>query len=326
MPAAAPTRRGRPATRETPRVVGEWSRAREKFFAYLRVECGLSRHTLTAYRADLEDLLVDVLRAGAACPATVTPRMLTDHVARLKTARSLSGASVIRHMATIKVFFRWAASNRLVPENPAEILERPTRWKNLPDVISPAQIRHLLEASAPPEGARAATLRLELRDRALLELMYASGLRASEAATLRVGDILDAQRCVRVVGKGNKQRLVPVGAPARAALDTYLRDCRPTLAKRTPSESSVFLSHTGRPLERVAIWGIVKRQARAAGLDQVHPHTLRHSFATHLLAGGADLRVVQELLGHADIATTQIYTHVDRSRLKSVHAKFHPRG
>jgi integrase/recombinase XerD len=326
MPAAAPTRRGRPATRETPRVVGDWAAARDRFIAYLRVECGLSRHTLLAYRADLDDLLVDVLRAGASGPARVTPRMLTDHVARLKTARSLSGASVIRHMATIKVFFRWAASNRLVPENPAEILERPTRWKNLPDVISPAQIKRLLDAPAPAESVRAEALKLALRDRALLELMYASGLRASEAAALQVGDILDAQRCVRVVGKGNKQRLVPVGAPARAALDAYLRDCRPALSAKVPGESRVFLSHTGRPLERVAIWGIVKRHARSAGLDQVHPHTLRHSFATHLLAGGADLRVVQELLGHADIATTQIYTHVDRSRLKSVHAKFHPRG
>jgi integrase/recombinase XerD len=163
----------------------------------------------------------------------------------------------------------------------------------------------------------------------MMELLYASGLRASELAGLMLSDYLSKERLVRVTGKGNKQRLVPVNVPAVAAIERYLQECRPVLvpaSRAGQDKGRVFVSHTGKPLERVAVWQIVKRCAKAAGLPQAYPHALRHTFATHLLSGGADLRVVQDLLGHVDVTTTQIYTHVDKARLRSVHRQYHPRG
>jgi integrase/recombinase XerD len=199
-------------------------------------------------------------------------------------------------------------------------------------VLSPRQVRQIIEAPRPPnttedEKQAKPGPPLWLRDRAMLELMYACGLRASEVGAICTTDIHARLGTVLVNGKGGKQRLVPMGKPANAAVEAYLQQCRPMVVKPDARDKGrLLLSRTGRPLERVAVWQIVKKHAAAAGLKDAHPHTLRHSFATHLLIGGADLRVVQELLGHADIGTTQIYTHVDRSRLKSVHQKYHPRG
>lgn len=301
------------------------SKMLERFMVYLRVECGLRAASVAAYRWDATLLLADLTGAGVTDFSEATPRHLADHLAALKTRRLMSGTSVIRHLATIRVLCRWALAQGLVKQDPSTVLDRPHRWKKLPEVLSPAQMRALLaEAARPPaEGPPG----LWLRDRALMELLYACGLRASEAAGLGVDDVARGVPALRVTGKGGKQRLVPVGEPARAAVRDYLEDCRPLLVKPEGGDGGrLLLSRTGRPLERVAIWQIVARLARRAGLKGVHPHTLRHSFATHLLVGGADLRVVQELLGHADIATTQIYTHVDSSRLKSVHAKHHPRA
>jgi integrase/recombinase XerD len=305
------------------------------FLVFIRVECGLSANTLAAYGRDLRDLLLDLDIRGVKAIAQVQPRHLTDHLAALKTSRSLAASSIIRHMATIKVFFRWLLARGFIPENPADILDRPTRWKKLPGVLSPKQLRQLLEAPAPPEwdGTGEPPHPLWLRDRAMLELMYASGLRASEVGAVQLTDFHETLGVVRVTGKGNKQRLVPVGKPALAAVERYLKECRPLLVRSAidrgdlrRDQGRLLLSRSGRPLERVAVWQIVKKHAQTAGLRNVHPHVLRHSFATHLLAGGADLRVVQELLGHSDIATTQIYTHVDRTQLKHVHAKHHPRA
>jgi integrase/recombinase XerD len=297
---------------------------------FLRVECGLSENTLLAYGRDVTDLLADLVGHGVRTLESVSARALSSHMVALKTERSLSGSSVIRHLATMKVFFRWALAQGLIEEDPTDVLDRPTRWKKLPDVLSPKDMKALLAAPAAQEGARKgadAGPPLWLRDRALVELLYACGLRATEVCTLSLHEVHPSLGAVRVTGKGNKQRLVPMGKPARAALDEYLEKCRPALVKPGGRDKGrVLLSRSGRPLERVAVWQIVGRYARAAGLRNVHPHVLRHSFATHLLVGGADLRVVQELLGHADIATTQIYTHVDRSRLKSVHEKHHPRA
>jgi integrase/recombinase XerD len=302
-------------------------RQRERFLTFLRIECGLSENTLEAYGRDLNDLLTDLTGQGIQRLDGVSARVLSSHIAGLKTGRSLAGSSVIRHLATIKVFFRWALAQDLIEKDPTEILDRPTRWKKLPDVLSPRDVKSLLAAPARAEDTEGNEPPLWMRDRALLELLYASGLRASEVAGLSLSEVHPSLGAVRVTGKGNKQRLVPMGKPARQALDTYLADCRPHLLRPDGRDKGrVLLSRSGRPLERVAVWQIVKRQAKAAGLRGVHPHTLRHSFATHLLIGGADLRVVQELLGHADISTTQIYTHVDRSRLKSVHQKHHPRA
>jgi integrase/recombinase XerD len=297
----------------------------DRFLVYLRVECGLSANTLEAYGRDLRELLHGFHAAGFATLDAVTARALSAHLVQLKTGRGLATTSVIRHLATIKVFFRWALATELIREDPTTVLDRPTKWKTLPDVLSPRQVQSLL--AAPQPGADEDGPPLWLRDRALLELLYASGLRASEVATVALSDLHETLGVVRVTGKGNKQRLVPMGEPARRAVSEYLRDCRPKLERPdNRAKGRLLLSRTGRPLERVAVWQIVKRCAALAGLHDVHPHTLRHSFATHLLIGGADLRVVQELLGHADISTTQIYTHVDGTRLKQVHTKFHPRA
>ncbi len=313
----------------------EFAKARSQFLAFLRVECGLAKNSLEAYDRDLRDLLIDLSDVGRTAFAQVTPRDLATHLARLKNDRGMESSSVIRHLATTRVFCRWLLSTGLITDNPADHLDRPTRWKKLPGVLSPRQMKQLVEApdKAPPEKNPAAPP-LHLRDRAMLELMYACGLRASEVADLHVKDIHPSLGIITVTGKGNKQRLVPVGRPAQTALERYLADCRPRLigstangerARPDRSDGRLLLSRTGRPLERVAVWQLVKKNAALAGLRDVHPHMLRHSFATHLLSGGADLRVVQDLLGHADISTTQIYTHVDSARLKSVHSRYHPR-
>lgn len=231
-------------------------------------------------------------------------------------------SSVSRHLATIRVFFRFLFANGRLEENPARLLERPTQWKRLPGVLSPKQMKTLLDAPSPEHG------RLWLRDKAMLELMYAAGLRASEVGALSITDYNATLGVLLVTGKGQKQRIVPIGVPALEWTDRYLAELHPELLRFNDGRDKrqLLLSNTGRPLERVAVWQIVRRNARLAGLRDVHPHKLRHSFATHLLTGGADLRTVQELLGHADIATTQIYTHVDRSRLRDVIRKHHPRA
>lgn len=308
--------------------------AHAAFLAFLRVECGLSRNTLEAYARDLCDLLDDLHHRSVDSLARATPRLLVEHIQGLKTRRELSPTSITRHLATLRVFFRWALSRGLIEEDPTAIIDRPTRWKKLPGVLSPRQMRDLIEAASPglypvrePPTENDLRAILHLRDRALLELIYASGLRASEAAGIARDDLIDSLGVVKITGKGDKQRLVPVGVPARRAVEAYLADARPRLRREDGRDKGrLLLSATGRPLERVAIWQIVRRCACRAGLREVHPHMLRHSFATHMLAGGADLRVVQELLGHADIATTQIYTHVDKSRLRSVVNRYHPRG
>ncbi|MFG0326082.1 MAG: tyrosine recombinase [Phycisphaerales bacterium JB037] len=302
---------------------------RRDFAIFLRVECGLSKATLEAYARDLRDLLLDAAEAGARRIADLTPQLLAEHVLSLRRDRELAGTTVARHIATIRVLCRWMLATRRREDNPADFLDQPARWKKLPHVLSPAQMRKLLEAPKPEafiEG-KPPPLPLWRRDRAMLELMYASGLRASEVGAIGLSDVELKIGTLRVTGKGDKQRLVPIGTPALEALRVYLSDCRPLLLRPDGRDKGrVFLSRTGRPIERVAVWQIVTKHAKSAGLSKVHPHALRHSFATHLLIGGADLRIVQDLLGHADIGTTQVYTHVDRSHLKSTHKKFHPRG
>jgi len=297
------------------------------FTAFIRVECGLSANTLESYQRDLRDLLIDLSEQGRTVIGEVRPRDLSRHLSWLHHERKLAPASIVRHLATLKVFFRWLVSTGRLPENPADYLDRPTRWKKLPGLLSPGQIKALLSAPRPEPDAVPTAMPLHLRDRAMLELMYACGLRASEVADLRVKDLQPTLGVVLVSGKGNKQRLVPIGKPAQAAIREYIDGCRTRLIEQTGDKSAgrLLLSRTGRPLERVAVWQLVKKNALRAGLKGVHPHLLRHSFATHLLQGGADLRVVQELLGHSDIATTQIYTHVDSTRFKDAQRRFHPR-
>jgi integrase/recombinase XerD len=292
-----------------------------EFLAYLRVEAALAPATLEAYGRDLEDLIADLRRLRVAGPRAVGPEDLAAHLRRLHRRRKLQPVSIARHLATLRVFFRYLLANGLVEDNPARLLEPPVRWTRLPGVLSPHQMKRLLAVPSPDHG------RLWLRDKALLELMYAAGLRASEVGALAINEYNPTLAVLIVTGKGGKQRLVPIGKPAQAWADRYLAELRPRLAHFDDGRDRgrLMLSHTGRPLERVAVWQIVRRNALAAGLGDIHPHMLRHSFATHLLAGGADLRAVQELLGHSDISTTQIYTHVDRSRLREVVRKHHPR-
>jgi integrase/recombinase XerD len=291
-----------------------------EFMTFLRVEAGLAAATLEAYGRDLRDLRVFLDAAGLGL-AAVGPAHLARHVRELHQERGLQASSIARHLATLRVFFRFLVARGHLAENPTVLLETPSRWRRVPGVLSPAAVRKLLEAPQPEHGP------LWVRDRAMVELMYAAGLRASEVGAVRVRDFNHALGIVLVRGKGSKERLVPVGGAARAAVERYQRELHPVLVARGGERHAgrLLLSHTGRPLERVAVWQIVRRCARRAGLTRVHPHVIRHSFATHLLAGGADLRVVQELLGHRDIATTQVYTHVDRSRLREVIARHHPR-
>lgn len=292
------------------------------FLTYLRVEAGVAVATLDAYGRDLRDLVDQLSAERVPGAGAVTAEHLVGHVQALHRVRGLQSSSIARHLATIRVFFRFLTANGVIEEDPARILETPTRWRRLPDVLSPRKMKQMLDAPSPEWG------RLWVRDKAMLEAMYGGGLRASEVATLRVRDYNRTLGVLLVTGKGRKQRVVPLGKPAGAAIDRYVTELRGTLARFDDrrDEERLLLSNTGRPLERVAVWQIVRRVAARAGLGEVHPHMLRHSFATHLLAGGADLRVVQELLGHSDIATTQVYTHVDRSRLREVVKKHHPRG
>ncbi|HVZ94590.1 MAG TPA: tyrosine recombinase [Phycisphaerales bacterium] len=301
--------------------------AAHAFLTFLRVECGLSVNTIEAYGRDLRDLLCDLAGKAILTSDAVTGRDLAMHLGSLKRDRGLNGSSVARHLATIRMFCRWLVAEGHLADDQTHWLERPTQWKRLPGVLSERDITALINAPKEPVPFIPDRPPLWLRDKAILELMYACGLRASEVGALGTTDPAYRINVIKVTGKGNRQRMVPFGRPAAETLQRYSDECRPLLLHPdTRDRGRLFLSRTGRPLERVAVWQIVTKHARTAGLHGVHPHLLRHTFATHLLTGGADLRVVQELLGHSNIATTQIYTRVDQPRLKEVHRRFHPRA
>ncbi|MFM1822453.1 MAG: Tyrosine recombinase XerD [Planctomycetota bacterium] len=291
------------------------------FLAYCRIECGLAPASIATYGRDLDDLVGDLVSRGVASPAAVEPAHLAEHVRFLARDRSLDPATIVRHVSTVRVFFRFLHASRLVRENPARLLERPTKWRKIPDVISPSQMKRLVEAPSPDHGE------LWARDRAILELMYAAGLRASEVGDVRLNQWFPVVASLHVVGKGSKHRIVPVGMAAARALERWIGELRPALVGGDEARAGhrLFVSARGKPLERVAVWMLVKKYAAVAGLHGVHPHVLRHSFATDLLRGGCDLRTVQEFLGHASVVTTQIYTHVDKSRLRETVSRFHPR-
>jgi integrase/recombinase XerD len=286
------------------------------FLLHLASERGLANNTLHAYRRDLEDISDYLAPRGRTlinADADLFRAYLQD-----QTRKKQSTRTVARRLAAIRVFLRYLGGEGYDVQPILQQLERPKPERSLPKVLSKAQVNQLIAAPDPKSS-------LFARDVAILELLYSSGLRASELCDLKIRDVNLQVGCVRVIGKGMKERIVPLGRAASEAIVRYLADCRPGLAKK-PDER-LFLSRTGKPLDRVALWMIVEKYGRSSGLlNEVSPHTLRHCFATHLIGGGADLRVVQELLGHSDISTTQIYTHVDQSRLKSVHRKFHPRA
>ncbi|MSR44192.1 MAG: tyrosine recombinase XerD [Phycisphaerales bacterium] len=303
---------------ETPPVA---ARKFRDFLAFCRIECGLAPLTLEAYGRDLGQLATYLHDRGNADPSTASMGDLTNHVRWLSRECEYEATTVTRHLATIRVFFRWLHATGAIARDPARLLERPTAWKRLPGTMTARQMKHFVEFPSAEHGP------LWLRDRAMLELMYGGGLRASEVCTVKVNDFHDTLGALAVTGKGGKQRIVPIGVPAIEWTRRYLHECRPHLARSASGRDAfrLLLSFTGRPLDRVAVWQLVKKIATRAGLDNVHPHTLRHSFATHLVQGGADLRVVQELLGHSSITTTQVYTHVTRDHLKDVIANCHPR-
>lgn len=287
------------------------------FLAYIRIECGFSPATIAAYSGDLRDVWVWMVQQNHHAWTDLTPDLITAHLKFLE-AKGHAVSTIARHVATIRVFCRFLKAQEHADTDPAEQLTQPQTWSRLPSVLGEAQIEKLLAAPDPDAL-------LYLRDVALMEMLYAGGLRASEIADLLTTGLHYELGVIRVMGKGSKERVVPLGQPALRAVRRYAEELREDLVRENAPTDHVFLSRTGQPITRIVVWQIVKRHAEKAGLSHVHPHTLRHSFATHLLAGGADLRVVQELLGHSNLKTTQIYTHVDRSRLKEVLTKFHPR-
>lgn len=294
------------------------------YLAHLSVERGLSVNTLAAYRRDLTRYLEHVHRCGRRRADEVTAEDLSAFVSHLQTGedggRPLSPASSARSVAAVRGFHRFCAAED-GGADPALDLRAPSQARRLPKAITTAEVERLLDAASLGDGP------LPLRDRALLELLYSTGARISEAVNLAVDDIDLELGAVRLLGKGSKERVVPVGSYARRALDAYLVRARPELAARGRGAASVFLNTRGAPLSRQSAWAVLRVAGERAGLpQQVSPHTLRHSFATHLLAGGADVRVVQELLGHASVTTTQIYTLVTPDTLREVYASAHPRA
>ncbi|MGI9086673.1 MAG: site-specific tyrosine recombinase XerD [Chthoniobacterales bacterium] len=291
----------------------------DRFIRYLATERGLSENYQLSTRRSLSEFAEWIAGARKIFdPAKITQPLVSEYLGALKR-RGLAASSIKLVVVALKIFFRFLLAQKRIKRDPTETLNLPRIERYLPETLNELQVEQLLESikTTQPRG---------LRDRAIIELLYASGLRISELANARLENLNFEERILRVTGKGNKTRLVPVGGKACEALAAYLSAERPKLVKaRTGSE--IFLSARGTKLTTSRLWQIVKERARQSGLEQnIYPHLLRHSFATHLLGNGADLRIIQELLGHADISTTQVYTHVDQQRLKAVHRKFHPRG
>ncbi len=284
----------------------------------LALEDGASARTIEAYRRDVIRCAIYLREQGITSAGDITPAVLREFVYHLKDL-GLAGSSIRRNISALRTWFRVLLAEGLVHNDPTERLDAPQRWRTLPEVLSVDEITRLLAAPQLDE-------RLAFRDRAMLELAYGAGLRVSEWIGLATKDVLLEDGLVRVFGKGSKERLVPIGRSAIGAVAVYMRELRPVL-ERGQGKGILFLNGQGKPLTRMGAWKILRKYVEQAGIEKdVSPHTLRHSFATHLLEGGADLRAVQEMLGHADIATTQIYTHVDREYLRSVHKQFHPRS
>lgn len=283
----------------------------------LTIEEGASPRTLDAYRRDIIRCAAYMQAHGMHSVGEITSGALREFIYHLKDL-GLAGSSIRRNISALRTWYRILLAEGIVHHDPTERLDSPQRWRSLPEVLTVEETTALLAAPGLDE-------RLAFRDRAMLELAYGAGLRVSEWIGLALKDVLLEESLVRVFGKGSKERLVPIGRSAIGAVAVYVRELRPVL-ERGAGQGILFLNAQGRPLSRMGAWKILRKYVELAGIEKtVSPHTLRHSFATHLLEGGADLRAVQEMLGHADIATTQIYTHVDREYLRSVHRQFHPR-
>jgi integrase/recombinase XerD len=293
----------------------------KQFSNYILIEKGLSKNTASAYVSDIQSFEHylkenDIGSFSEICRDDIL-FFLEDC-----SDNGMESSSIARRLASIKVFFKYLLLERIIKVDVTDVMNSPKLWRILPDFLSFDEIKKLLEVFSV--NARDP---LTIRNRAIIEVLYSCGLRVTEIVTLSLNDIKLDEGIICVFGKGNKERIVPLGQYAEKIIVKYLNKARPELLKDKENESTVFLSVNSNPLDRERIWGIIKEAAKMAGINKnIHPHTLRHSFASHLLENGADLRVIQEMLGHADISTTQIYTHVDRNRLKSVLNNFHPRS
>lgn len=291
----------------------------KEYLTLLKVEKNLSDNSISSYRSDLIKLInfFDLNKINDL--NDVTYNDLTDFFDEQRSV-GINATSASRYASAIKGFFSFLLHQRYIEKNPASKLTSSRKTRDLPIVLSFDEIENILSRPNTKNN-------LEMRDKSILEILYSSGLRVSELLNLKISDLFFDDEVIRVIGKGSKQRIVPIGSSAIKWLTEYLTKVRPLLQKRMKSENFVFLNSRGSQLSRMAIWKIVKKYCDKANIKKdVHPHTFRHSFATHLLEGGADLRAVQEMLGHSDISTTQIYTHIDREYVKQIHKDFHPRG
>ncbi len=284
---------------------------------YCRLELGLSKNSLAAYRSDLESIYT-ALESLSLQLEDIGPDEVGRVLAWLRDERELAPASLSRALVSLRMYAKFLVLEKLLAHDRIQLAQAPTLWNNLPDVLTVDEVNALL--TSPPPGP------LSIRDRVVLELLYACGARASEVIGIGISDLREQTRYVRLRGKGQKERLVPLGEVARKQLRRYMRDLRPQL-NLSGKEEALLLNKKGKPLSRQVVWKIVKEAGALAGIHKrIYTHLLRHSFATHLLEGGADLRSVQELLGHANMTTTERYTHVNAHRLKNIHQEFHPRS
>ena len=289
------------------------------YLDFLRLEKNLSQNTLTSYKFDFTKYRNFLVSAGIQTASVISEEHISKFLALLHRKR-LSSRSMARTLSSIRGFHRYLLGEEEVKDDPTQIIDSPKQEKNLPDVLSIPEVDRILKQ---PDISN----RLGIRDRAMLETLYATGIRVSELVNLKQSDLRIEDGLILVYGKGSKERLVPIGRSARQWIEKYQRKSRVNLIKTGKTQDILFLNVRGTKLTRDMIRKLVEKYSLAAGIEKkVHPHSFRHSFATHLLEGGADLRAVQEMLGHADISTTQIYTHIDREYLKEVHRTFHPRG
>ena len=291
------------------------------FLNYLIAERALSQNTIHAYNSDILDFIKSSEQKNCNSFAKITREDIIDYLLECKESDNRSGtATIARRLVSIKLIFRFLADENLISNDITQVMDSPKIWKLLPDHLSIEETERLLKIF--PLSIKEPLL---FRNRAILELLYASGLRVSELTELNINSIDFENELVRVVGKGEKTRIIPVGHTALRIISRYILQVRPLLIKNN-LESLLFVSNHGKKLDRERIWMIIKDAAQAAGINKnVHPHTLRHSFASHLLSNGADLRIIQEMLGHSAISTTEIYTHVEQNRLSAIHKQFHPR-
>lgn len=290
----------------------------EEFLNYLSVERGLSKNTIASYRTDLLHFISHLEAKGVKNIDEIKRQEITDYLLHLKD-RGISSNSISRALVAVKMFYRFLVQEHLAADDVAGILESPRLIRPLPNVLSAGEVDKLLNAPDTRNW-------MGIRDKAALELIYATGMRVSEMVDLTTDGLNLDVGFIRCKGKGNKERIVPVGKAARNSISRYMERVRPRLLKQK-DDAHLFLTRLGRKVSRQSFWKMIKKYAKRARIKKkIAPHTLRHSFATHLLERGADLRVVQEMLGHADISTTQIYTHINKERLKSIHKQFHPRA